>query len=160
MLSCGGVEVPNAQSSPVSRVLDGRSGSLGWPADWPYSDSDLTPEDSSNDQLFYLVPKFVHHAGEECRQSLSDYYACVLPEKRLAGDGAAAVLDLCSSWTSHYPKEWNSGGQGDGRVRCVALGLNAAELLFNPSKTEWVVRNLNTDPSLPFGDDEVKATTQ
>ena len=65
-----------------------------------------------------------------------------------------AVLDLCSSWTSHYPKEWNGNGNGE-KVKCVALGLNALELAFNPSKTEWRVQNLNKQPALPFEDNEV-----
>ena len=36
--------------------------------------------------------------------------------------------------------------------RCVALGMNGLELLANPSKTEFVVRDLNRDPTLPFED--------
>ena len=36
-------------------------------------------------------------AGEECRASLAEYYRCVLPPSR------GAVLDLCSSFTSHCP---------------------------------------------------------
>ena len=42
------------------------------------------------------------------------------------------VLDLCSSWTSHYRRL--------ARRRVVALGLNPLELAANPSKTEWCGR--------------------
>ena len=157
-LLAGGVEVPHARPSSVSRVLDGREAGLGWPVEWPYAARDLTPEDASDDGLFYLFPKFVHHAGEECRQGLTDYYACVLPTSSSASMSSStkppAVLDLCSSWTSHYPKEWNGNGNGE-KVKCVALGLNALELAFNPSKTEWRVQNLNKQPALPFEDNEV-----
>jgi len=135
-LVVGGIDVPHAKASPTSRALDGQT----YPESWPFDARDLTPEDPSDDQLFYLIPKFVQHAGAECRQCLTDYYACVLPER---GD----VLDLCSSWTSHYPKEYRARTR-----RCAALGLNALELLANPSKTEWKVQNLNKDPSLPYED--------
>jgi len=134
-LTVGGIDIPHAKASPASRALD----DYNYPESWPFdARRDLTPDDPSDDQLFYLIPKFVHHAGEECRQCLTDYYECLLPEQ---GD----VLDLCSSWTSHYPKGYKAR-------RCAALGLNALELLANPSKTEWRVQNLNKNPSLPFED--------
>ena len=81
----------------------------------------------------------------ECRESLTKYYGCVLPDN-------GAVLDLCSSWTSHYPKGYKA-------KRCAALGLNALELLANPAKTEWTVRNLNKDPTLPYEDNSFDVVT-
>lgn len=36
--------------------------------------------------------------------------------------------------------------------RVVGLGMNADELRRNPQLTEFVVRDLNSDPSLPFAD--------
>ena len=131
-LVVGGIDIPHAKVSPTSRALDDQT----YPDKWPFDARDLTPQDPSDDQLFYLIPKFVQHAGAECRESLTKYYGCVLPDK---GD----VLDLCSSWTSHYPKNYKA-------KRCAALGLNALELLANPSKTEWTVQNLNKDPTLPY----------
>lgn len=113
--------------------------------EWPYSRDDLVPSDASNDQLFYLVPKFVHHAGEECRESLTKYYDCALPEN-------GQVLDLCSSWTSHYPSTKKLS-------RCAVLGLNPLELVANPSKTEWTVRNLNRNPQLPYDDQQFDVVT-
>ena len=133
-LVVGGVEIPHAKVSPNSRALD----SVEYPEAWPFSAEDLRPMDPSDDQLFYLIPKFVHHAGGECRECLTKYYGAILPPP-----GTGAVLDLCSSWTSHYPKGYKA-------KRCAALGLNALELLANPSKTEWKVQNLNTDQKLPY----------
>ena len=132
-LTVCGLNVPHAKVSPATRVLDSQE----WPEDFPYTRADLTPEWDGKDNLFYLIPRFSQHAGEECRASLTEFYRCVLP----GGD----VLDLCSSFTSHYPAEWNGN-------RCVALGMNLLELLANPSKTEVTVRDLNTNPSLPFED--------
>ncbi|KAJ8605604.1 hypothetical protein CTAYLR_000057 [Chrysophaeum taylorii] len=138
-LLLSGVEVPHATQSAASRVL-----SQPFAERWPYSPDDLIPQDASNDQLFYLVPKFVQHAAEESRSALTTYYDCAIPEN-------AAVLDLCSSWTSHFPPKQFE--------RCAVLGLNPLELLANPSKTEWTVRNLNRDPKLPYDDNEFDVVT-
>ena len=136
------LSVPHAVQSPAARALD----KMDWPEEFPYAKADLTPEWSGNDRLFYLLPRFSHHAGEECRESLSEFYDCILPKK--GGD----VLDLCSSFTSHYPSGWRG-------KRMVALGLNALELLANPSKTETVVRDLNVEPTLPFADESFDCIT-
>lgn len=138
-----GIEVPNARASPSSRALDDKS----WPEAFPYSEADLTPDWAGNDQMFYVLPKFVQHADEEARASLTRYYDCVLPP-----DGTGAVLDLCSSFTSHYPK-------GRKAARCVALGLNPLELVANPSKTEWLQQDLNKKPKLPFEDNSFDLIT-
>ena len=68
-----------------------------------------------------------------------------------SGSGAA-ILDLCSSWISHYPK----GYQG---ARIAGLGMNEAELARNAALTEYTVRDLNKDPKLPYGDAEFDVIT-
>ena len=141
-LTICGLNVPHARLSPASRALD----AVEWPQEFPYGPKDLTPEWSGNDGGFYFYPKLVQHAGEECRASLTKFYECVLPPS----DGA--VLDLCSSWTSHYPKAWRSS-------RCVALGLNYVELALNPSKTEFRVQDLNADAILPYEDESFDLVT-
>mmetsp|Transcript_21845 Transcript_21845/g.67262 ORF Transcript_21845/g.67262 Transcript_21845/m.67262 type:complete len:256 (+) Transcript_21845:56-823(+) len=141
-LVLSGVEVPHARESAVSRCL---GDAQKFPLPSFFTADELRPLDASNDQFFYVLPKFVQHAAATSRTALTEYYTCALPE-----DGA--VLDLCSSWTSHYPP--------DSRLsRCAILGLNALELLANPSKTEWTVRNLNVDPALPYGDEEFDVVT-
>lgn len=141
-LLLSGVDIPHAKISPISRALDG----VAYPDAWPYAARDFQPEDAGNDGLFYALPKFVHHAGAECRACLTRYYAAALPR-----DGGA-VLDLCSSWTSHYPPKV-------GAARVAAVGLNPLELLANPSKTEWARVDLNADPALPYGDAEFDVVT-
>jgi SAM-dependent methyltransferase len=135
-LVISGIEIPHARRSATSRALD----NFEWTAEFPYTTSQLTPSMAGSDQLFYIFPKFVHHAGDEARQGLTRFYECVLPPS-----GTGVVLDLCSSFTSHYPKGWQA-------QRCVALGLNPLELAANPSKTEWIRRDLNDNPQLPFDD--------
>ena len=145
-LVVGGVEVPHARVSTCHRAFDADD----WPPrkeDWPFTTAELRPADTSNDQLFYIWPKFVQHAGKEAREGLTKFYGCVLPSQ-----GEGDVLDICSSWTSHYPSGWR------GR-RCVALGLNPLELLANPSKTDFVVQNLNRIPQLEFVDNSFDLIT-
>ena len=101
---------------------------------------------AGNDGAFYTLPKLVHHAAEESRECLTRFYGVALPPA--GGD----VLDLCSSWTSHYPSAWK------GR-RVVALGLNPLELLLNPSKTEWKVQDLNQDTQLPYASSSFDVVT-
>lgn len=132
LLVCG-VEVPNAKESPATRALPAE-----WPDRFPYSERDLTPLDAGGDELFYIVPRFVQHAAVEARNELEKFYSAVLPS---GGD----VLDLCSSWTSHYPSDYRAR-------RCVVLGLNPLELLVNRWKTEFRVQNLNARPQLPYAD--------
>merc|ERR1712007_52672 len=63
-----------------------------------------------------------------------------------------AVLDICSSWISHYPR--------DLRARRVAItGMNQRELAANKQATEFVARDLNKEPKLPFGDSEFDFVT-
>jgi ubiquinone/menaquinone biosynthesis C-methylase UbiE len=55
------------------------------------------------------------------------------------------VLDICSSWVSHYPKEWKGG-------KVVGLGMNEYELSQNPVLTSYDVKDLNKDPTFPYDD--------
>ncbi len=55
----------------------------------------------------------------------------------------SVVLDLMSSWRSHWP-------QGHRKKRMVGLGLNAQEMEDNPDLDEFLVHDVNRDPVLPF----------
>ena len=62
----------------------------------------------------------------------------------------SVVLDLMSSWRSHWP-------QDHPKERMAGLGLNAAEMEDNPDLDESVVHDLNLDPVLPWDDDSFDA---
>ena len=62
----------------------------------------------------------------------------------------SVVLDLMSSWRSHWPS-------GHPKERLVGLGLNAAEMADNPDLDEFLVHNLNQEPVLPFDDSSFDA---
>jgi hypothetical protein len=55
------------------------------------------------------------------------------------------VLDICSSWVSHYPKDFKGG-------KVVGLGMNDYELSKNLQLSSYVVKDLNNDPTFPFED--------
>ncbi len=98
--------------------------------------------DESADERFYALDRFVTHIDDDAIAAVGALYR----ELGLDGD----VLDLCSSWISHFDPP---------PPRLVALGMNAAELAANPAAGEWIVRDLNADPTLPFDDRSFDAAT-
>lgn len=91
--------------------------------------------DPGADAAFYTVPRLVTHIDDGAIRAVGDLYA------ELGLDGA--VLDLMSSWISHFATPPR---------RLVGLGMNAAELAANPALDGRVVHDLNADPVLPFPD--------
>jgi ubiquinone/menaquinone biosynthesis C-methylase UbiE len=79
-----------------------------------------------------------YHIDDFAVSALTTYYA----EKFKDGED---VLDICSSWVSHYPKNWKGGN-------VVGLGMNEYELSQNPQLSSFIVRDLNIDPVFPFED--------
>lgn len=98
--------------------------------------------DESPDAGFYAFDRFVTHIDDAAIRAVSELYT----ELSIDGD----VLDLCSSWISHFERP---------PARLVALGMNAAELHANVMATEHVVHDLNVDPVLPFADASFDAVT-
>lgn len=109
-----------------------------WPESWPYSDEDFKRMDESDDAIFYDQARLVYHIDDAAVSALTEYY------KENIKDGED-VLDICSSWVSHYPKDWKGG-------KVVGLGMNEYELSQNPQLTEYVVKDLNKEPVFPFDD--------
>ena len=98
--------------------------------------------DTSSDGEFYRPPRLVTHIDAGAIAAVGDLYA----ELGLAGP--VRVLDLMSSWVSHFrtpPEE------------LVVLGMNAVELDANPAATERIVHDLNADPRIPLPDGDVDA---
>jgi SAM-dependent methyltransferase len=130
-----------SMSSLVQKVLEQPK----WPDQWPYTDDDFARMDESPDAIFYDQPRLCYHIDDPCVAALTNAYS------ELLGDGED-VLDVCSSWVSHYPKNWKGG-------RVVGLGMNEYELSKNPQLTEFVVKDLNADPVLPFPDSSFDKVT-
>ena len=100
-------------------------------------------EDDSNDAEFYTMPRLVVHIDDGAIDAVGKLFQRLIPEQ-------AEVLDLMSSWRTHWP-------ESHPRRRIVGLGMNAVEMADNPQLAEYVVQNINADPSLPFDDESFDA---
>ena len=114
-------------------------------SDPPFEEGHFRRVDESDDSSFYSLPRLVTHIDDAAIGALREHYTKYLPRQ-------GRLLDLMSSWVSHYPEDLES-------ERVAGLGMNADELAENPQLSEWVVHNLNQDPTLPYGDDEFDVVT-
>ena len=109
-----------------------------WDAAWPYTADDMRRIDENDDTQFYDFPKLVYHIDEGAVAALTQFYA------RTIAPGSA-ILDICSSWVSHYPLDFPAR-----MSRISATGISALELKANAQLTDFVARDLNREPKLPF----------
>lgn len=100
-------------------------------------------DDESNDAEFYTMPRLVVHIDDGAIVAVGRLFQQLIPEN-------AEVLDLMSSWRTHWPEEHP-------RSRIVGLGMNAAEMADNPQLNEYLLKDINVDPSLPFEDESFDA---
>ena len=102
-------------------------------------------EDTSDDSLFYEIPRLVTHIDDNACMVLKGFYRSLLKD----GD---SVLDLMSSWVSHLPEDIKYS-------KVSAQGMNKVELEANPQLTDFIVQNLNINQVLPYGDEEFDLCT-
>ena len=102
-------------------------------------------EDTSDDSLFYEIPRLVTHIDDNACMVLKGFYRSLLKD----GD---SVLDLMSSWVSHLPEDIKYS-------KVSAQGMNKVELEANPQLTDFIVQNLNTNQILPYQDEEFDLCT-
>ncbi|XWS70002.1 hypothetical protein CRYUN_Cryun03dG0011700 [Craigia yunnanensis] len=129
----------------ISQVLQ----NVEWPEQFPFKEEDFQRFDESPDSLFYDAPRFVAHIDDPAAASLIKYYSEVFP---LSNTPGVSILDMCSSWVSHFPKGYK-------QERVVGMGMNEEELKQNPVLTEYVVQDLNLNPKLPFEDNSFDVIT-
>jgi SAM-dependent methyltransferase len=118
-----------------------------WPDEPPFKPEDFFRADEIDDGSFYAVPRLVYHIDEPAVASLTQYYRNNIP----AGSN---ILDICSSWISHYPLEFP-----DTMKRISATGMNKLELMYNDQLTDYQAKNLNVDPTLPYDDNTFNVVT-
>ncbi|KAL4530074.1 hypothetical protein Ndes2526A_g04808 [Nannochloris sp. 'desiccata'] len=120
-----------------------------FPAEFPFRADAFERYDEGSDSSFYASPRFVTHIDDAAIQALTDYYSEVFPP---SGSKDKALLDICSSWISHYPKDYSAG-------KISGLGMNEEELARNPILTDFAVKDLNEDPVLPYPDSTFDVVT-
>ncbi|KAI9710592.1 MAG: hypothetical protein M1828_002143 [Chrysothrix sp. TS-e1954] len=113
-------------------------------AAWPYKPSDFARQDPTIDTSFYDSPRFVTHIDDNAIAALRAYYAKVLPRR-------GRILDLCSSWISHYPPEVEASATSS-EVHITGVGMNKAELDRNRLLSTRTVLDLNSTPRLESRD--------
>jgi len=119
-----------------------------YPPTWPYTPRDFDRQDESPDDIFYTQPRLVYHIDSHAVEALTKYYTNVF-------QSGADVLDVCSSWVSHYPtteSNWKPG-------IVAGLGMNEYELSQNKQLTKYVVRDLNENPTFPFANESFDIVT-
>ncbi|NIH69514.1 class I SAM-dependent methyltransferase [Modestobacter marinus] len=130
--------------------------------------------DDGPDAGFYDRPRLVTHIDEGAIAAVGELYAelgidgaapgpdgsapgpdgsAPGPDGSAPGpDGSARrptrVLDLMSSWVSHFRTP---------PAELVVLGMNDEELAANPAATQRLVHDLNADPRVPLPDADVDA---
>ena len=110
---------------------------------FPFPPEYFGREDEQDDRQFYVQPRRVVHIDDGAIAAVAAAFRRLIPPD-------AVVLDLMSSWRSHWPA-------GHPKARLVGLGMNAAEMAENPDLDEYVVHDLNRDPQLPFADQSFDA---
>lgn len=109
----------------------------------PFPPNAFQREDESDDPLFYSHPRLVVHIDDQAIDAVGRVFRTLVPPD-------AVVLDLMSSWRTHWPL-------GHPRKRLVGLGLNEQEMRDNPDLDEYLVHDVNRDPALPFQDNTFDA---
>lgn len=123
-------------SDPPIEIPD--AATLGLPEDSPFLPVHFRRADEKDDGVFYEQARLVTHIDEGAIGALGTYYAKIFPK-------GGAVLDLMSSWVSHFPADFEPS-------RAAGLGMNAEELAANPVLSERTVQDLNQSPTLPYDD--------
>lgn len=118
-----------------------------WPDEPPFSKKDFFRADEGDDENFYTLPRLVYHIDEPAVATLTQYYRNNIPK-------GSAILDICSSWVSHYPLEFKSTMK-----RISGTGMNPLELMANDQLTDYEARNLNVNSNLPYDDNTFDVVT-
>lgn len=118
-----------------------------WPEQIPFTKKDFFRADEGDDENFYTLPRLVYHIDEPAVAALTQYYRSNIP-------AGSAILDICSSWVSHYPLEFK-----EKMKRISGTGMNSLELMANDQFSDYEARNLNVNPTLPYDENTFDVVT-
>ena len=129
-----GVQLQDAALNPPRRPAT----SSPFPKFPPFPPEYFGREDESDDSIFYVQPRLVVHIDDGAIAAVGNVFRSLIPPD-------AVVLDLMSSWRSHWPADHS-------RARLAGLGMNAVEMEDNPDLDDYVIQDINVDPVLPYED--------
>ncbi|KAL7532712.1 hypothetical protein ACHAXR_004798 [Thalassiosira sp. AJA248-18] len=118
-----------------------------WPEEIPFTKKDFFRADEGDDENFYTLPRLVYHIDEPAVAALTQYYRSNIP-------AGSTILDICSSWVSHYPLEFK-----EKMKRISGTGMNSLELMANDQFSDYEARNLNVNPTLPYDENTFDVVT-
>jgi SAM-dependent methyltransferase len=101
----------------------------------PFPSGFFARSDETDDARFYESTRLVTHIDDHAIEEVGALY----DELGIEGE----VLDLMSSWVSHFRRP---------PARLTVLGMNERELAANHLADERTVHDLNADPHLPYED--------
>lgn len=143
-------------TSPVSMCFNAQHNHV--PEGWQYTAADFERLDESDDDLMYATPRIgVTHLDEASLFALTEVYRRLFDSFHSLAV-TPSILDLCSSWTSHFPADYCNQNDGS-KMHVTVHGLNAEELKQNSSATHRHVQDLNKHPRLPWGDESFDCVT-
>lgn len=102
---------------------------------------DFGRDNDTPDPQFYQRPRFVNHLDSLALSTVENLYARLIP-------AGSRVLDLMAGPDSHLNDQVTTES-------VTGLGMNREELEANPRLTNRLVYDLNANPALPFGEDEL-----
>lgn len=129
----------------LSEQLYGAQGA--WPTEYPFPPQAFRRQDETDDADFYSTPRYCYHIDEGAVRAITNYYKTNI-------EPGSAILDICSSWVSHFPNDFP-----EKMSRISATGMNALELKENKALTDFDPRNLNIEPKLPYQDESFDVVT-
>eukprot|EP00931_Biecheleriopsis_adriatica_P043639 TRINITY_DN24943_c0_g1_i1.p1 TRINITY_DN24943_c0_g1~~TRINITY_DN24943_c0_g1_i1.p1 ORF type:complete len:1168 (-),score=240.58 TRINITY_DN24943_c0_g1_i1:211-3714(-) len=146
-----GVEVTGYQGKhlqvPFARAVGSQD---PFPSSWPYGSADFRRRNEADDRKFYEEgASMVTHIDAQAVAALQKLYALHFA---LAEEGDFSILEINSSWVSHFPPDLSA-------KRVAVLGMVSSELNANKQATEATVQNVNTHPKLPYGSNEFDFVT-
>lgn len=117
-------------------------------AHWQFSPMDSKDAflrlDETPDTLFYTTDRFVNHIDAVATKTVEQIIGTLITEEN------PVILDLMAGWDSHIPETIHP-------LEVIGLGLNENEILRNKNLTDFVIHDLNENPSLPFPDNRFDA---
>ena len=105
------------------------------------SSEDRCKLDTSDDQIFYQEPRYVHHLSHSFRDRLTNLYSKYLCKHHI-------ILDLMSSWVSHLPTNTKY-------KKVIGHGMNKSELNSNHRLDSFWVQDLNKTQNMPIEDSNI-----